>query len=233
MKKYLALGTILTIACAQTLQAAFIVEPIAGGKAFGNYAWVGGAGGVASVTALGGTAPGLSGINSSIYGGNVSPDIYQFSYTPGTDVDNTVFSAGDPLGDNFGTPNLASGVTGGGSGMYNVYATWIVSSNVNAAGVDFSATSDGPAVSVLAVDQNTGMSGSPGGNAGWFLLGTVSLTAGNTYTVTMDAVADTFVSMRSAGVMWEPVPVPEPSTLALSLLGGAVLFGLISRRKNR
>jgi hypothetical protein len=223
----------VTMMC-QCVQAAFVVEPISGGKAFDHYAWAGGAGGVASVTALGGTAPGLSGINSSIFGGSVSPDIYRFSYTPGTDVDNTTFAADDPLGDNFGVANLASGLVGGGSGLYNVYATWPVSSNVGPVpadpNVNFLVSSDGPLLTTPAINQNTGLSGTPGGNEGWFLLGTVSLTAGNTYTVDMDAITDNFVSMRSAGVMWEAAPVPEPSMVALSVIGGLGLLFALRRR---
>ena len=238
MKKLLALGTVLTIACVQTVQAAFIVEPIAGGLAYNHYAYLP-AGGVASVTALGGTAPGLSGINSSIYGGNGATDTYRFSYTPGTDVDNWSPAAGLTLGDNYLVDNYATGVIGGGSGRYNVYATWIVSSNITGGGTTFNVTSDGPLVTSPLINQNTGMTGNGvlngtgGGNVGWFYLGTVALTAGNTYTVSMAPVTSTFTSMRSAGVMWEMVPVPEPSTLALSIVGGLFLLGHISRRRNR
>jgi len=236
MRRTLALETVLTIACVQTLQAAFIVEPIVGGSAYDHYAWVGGAGGAASVIALGGTAPGLSGINQSIFGGSVSPDIYQFSYTPGVDADNTVFAPDDLLGDNYGIPNYAAGLVGGGSGQYNVYATWIVSYGVgdptSIANCDFFVTGDGPTVQPPTINQNTGYTGIPGGNGGWFYLGTVDLTAGNTYTVTMDAIVDSYVSMRSAGVMWEAVPVPEPSSIALSVLGGLGLaLRALSRRK--
>jgi PEP-CTERM motif len=60
------------------------------------------------------------------------------------------------------------------------------------------------------------------------LLGTVNLVAGNTYTVTQEATANTFVSQRAHAVMWEPVSnVPEPSTVALL---GLACFGLLIRR---
>jgi len=232
MKASVALGAVLTIACAQTLQAAFIVEPTSGGKAFGNYSYLP-AGGAASIGAS--PAPTALGLTrtSHIYGGNGATDTYRFSYTPGTDLDNTVFSVGLQIGDNYSVANYATGETGGATAQYNVYATWVVSSNVSGGGTTFTVTSDGsPLISPL-INQNTGMSGSPGGNAGWFYLGTVALTAGNTYTVSMSPVSSTFVSMRSAGVMWEMLPVPEPSTLALSLAGGLLLLGYISRRKNR
>lgn len=233
MKPFILSTIVAATLIAQCVQAAFIVEPISGGKAFANYSYI--SGGAASVTALGGTAPGLSGINSSIYGGNGLTDVYQFSYTPGTDVDNTVFTAGDLLGDNFGVANNASGVVGGGSGLYNVYATWPVSSNVGSpvtvANCDFTVNSDGAPLTPPTVNQNTGQSGTPGGNAGWFYLGTVSLTAGNTYTVTMDSIVDNFVSMRSSGVMWEAAaPVPEPSALVL-IAGGLGLLWVTSRRR--
>lgn len=220
--KPLVLSAIVTATLiAQGVQAAFVVEPISGGKAFANYT------GNERTTALGGTAPGLSGINSSIFGGTAAPHIYQFSYTPGVDSDNTVFTPGQLLGDNYEAPNYATGLTGGGDGLYNVYATWVVSDNISGLGTTFTVTSDDSPIAVANIDQNTGKSGSPGGNAGWFYLGTVELTAGNTYTVQMAPASDTYVSMRSAGVMWEAIP--EPSTLAL-LVGGLGLFVAARRR---
>lgn len=236
MKTFVALAAVLTFACVQTLQAAFIVEPVPGGKALANYSWIGGAGGAARVnTTLGGTAPGLSGTGSHAWGGTVAPHVYQFSYTPGPDVDNTVYTPGLLLGDNYTVPNYATGLTGGGSGIYNVYATWVVSANIGSpttvANANFLVSSDGPLLTPPTVNQNTGMSGGPGGNAGWFYLGTVGLTAGNTYTVVLDPIVDNYVSVRMAGVMWEMVP--EPSTLALAMVGGLLLFGGIARRRNR
>jgi len=237
MKRVILSTIVAATLIAQCVQAAFIVEPIAGGKAYANYAYTGAGGTAASVTALGGLAPGLSGINSSIFGGNGTTDQYTFSYTPGTDADNTTFTAGQWLGDNFGTTNYASGVIAGASGDYNVYATWVVSANIGSPttvpNLDFYVSSDGPLLHPATVNQNTGNTGTPGGNAGWFYLGTVSLTAGNTYTVVWDSIVDNFVSMRSAGVMWEPVLVPEPSTLVLSIAGGLALLGLSFRRRNR
>jgi hypothetical protein len=46
----------------------------------------------------------------------------------------------------------------------------------------------------------------------------------------MDAISDSFVSMRSAGVMWEAAPVPEPSMVALSVIGGLGLLFALRRR---
>jgi hypothetical protein len=62
----------------------------------------------------------------------------------------------------------------------------------------------------------------------WNLLGTVQLTAGNTYTVTQTAPNTSFTSMRSGGVMWELQPIPEPATLSLAALG---LIGVLSVRR--
>jgi hypothetical protein len=62
------------------------------------------------------------------------------------------------------------------------------------------------------------------------LLGTVQLTAGNTYTVVQTAPNTSFVSMRSAGVMWELQPdnVPEPATVALI---GMACIGMFAVRR--
>ena len=60
------------------------------------------------------------------------------------------------------------------------------------------------------------------------LLGTVQLTAGNTYTVTQTAANLLFTSMRSSGVMWEAAPVPEPTLLSLLALP---MLSLLHRRR--
>ncbi len=60
----------------------------------------------------------------------------------------------------------------------------------------------------------------------WYKVGTVSLTAGTTYTLTMEAAGNTFVSQRLAGVMWEVIP--EPTAFALGALG---LLALGVRRR--
>ncbi len=188
-------------------------------------------------------AVGTSG--NSLFGGNgvADPDTYVFSYTPGTDADNFSPAAGSLLGSTtgFGT-ELASGVAGGGTGTYNVYWTTPASTNVNAAGADFTLESDGGDVSVLAVNGNNGGTGADldpgaafvgGANNSWYLLGTVTLTAGNTYTVTQEAVVNSFVSMRSSAIMWEAVAsepvIPEPTSAVL--LAGMFGLGLVQRRK--
>ena len=196
----------------------------------------------AASSSIASAAVGVGG--SSLFGGNgTTTDTYVFSYTPGTDADNFSPAAGSLLGSTtgFGT-ELASGVAGGGSGTYNVYWTAPASTNVNAAGSIFTLQSDGGDVVTAALDGNNGgtgpdLDGGPafvgGANNSWLLIGTVTLTAGNTYTVTQESVVNSFVSMRSAGVMWEAVAsapeIPEPGSAVL--LAGMVGLGILKRRK--
>ena len=197
-------------------QAAFIVEPHTSGKAFANFA------GTPRYSVTFGTAIGLT-ATMSAYGSTAAEtnDTYVFTYTLGTDADNTVYAAGENLGN-----DLASGLDGGGTGKYNVYATWPISTSAGI-GATYTITNDGAAVATAHIDQATGQSGSPGGTNGWLLIaGNVDLTAGNSYTVTQVANGSGWTSMRSAGVMWEAVP--EPATMALLGLGGLFL-----RRRRR
>jgi len=179
--------------------------------------------------------------HQSLFGGDGvnSGDTYVASYTPGTDADNFAPAPGTLLGSTtgFGT-ELASGAVGGSSGLYNVYFTVPASTNVNIAGSNFTVTGDGASVVLNAVNLNDGGTGTDldpglafvgGANNAWYLLGTVQLTAGNTYTVTQDANANTFVSQRLAGVMWEAV-IPEPATLSLFGLASASM--LVCRRRS-
>lgn len=179
--------------------------------------------------------------HDSLFGGDGVdfPDAYVVSYTPGVDADNFSPAPGSLLGSTtgFGT-ELASGQAGGASGLYKVYITTPASENVNVAGSNFTVTGDGAPLVINAVNLNNGGTGADldpdaafvgGANNAWYLLGTVQLTAGTTYTVTQEANVNSFVSQRLAGVMWEMQPIPEPSTtclLALSSLGM-----LASRRK--
>ncbi|MEM8494707.1 MAG: PEP-CTERM sorting domain-containing protein [Planctomycetota bacterium] len=184
-------------------------------------------------------AVGASGF-ASLFGGNgsLSPDTYVFSYTPGTDVDNFSPAAGSLLGSTtgFGT-ETASGLVGGGSGQYNVYITVPATTNISGGNTTITATSDSADV-VSVLDLNNGGTGADlvtgpvddpldqifvgGANDAWFLLGTVDLTAGVTYTVTWEAGTNSFVSMRAAGVLWEAVP--EPATASLLGLGALAML---------
>jgi hypothetical protein len=206
------------------------------------------------------TAVGLAG-NQSAFGNPANatgPDQYTFRYTPGTDADNTVYTLGDVLGNSqvvadadgasttlaptyLTAPQLATGLAGGATGIYNVYFTTPTSTNVNAAGSLFDITSDLPTISLNPVVLNDGATGpdsdlvAPGWQGGannrWLKIATVPLTAGNTYTVTLTANQATFVSQRAHGVMWEFVGpiIPEPSTLVLSLM--TACLGLPSCRR--
>ncbi len=215
-------------------QAAFIVEAHSSGLANGNFAFGGD-----TTTASASTpsaAVGLAGTNS-IFGGNGSTtDTYVFSYTPGTNADNFSPAAGSLLGSTtgFGT-ETATGIVGGGSGLYNVYWTSPSTTNVNVAGARMTITGDGAPIIIDPLDGNDGGTGADadpgpafvgGGNNAWYLLGTVQLTAGNTYTVTQESNVASFVSMRAHAVMWEAIP--EPSSGLLALLGG---LGFAARRR--
>ncbi len=212
-------------------QAAFIVEPHSSGKAFANFSYLGPAGGPSYSTAKS-LAPGLSATHSAFGGSGANEDRYTFRYTPGVDADNTVFSAGDPLGTHRADPpnvaveeaQLATGVAGGASGIYKVYVTWPASTNVatvNNKDTKITVTSDGAPIVLDPVDQNTNSTIGAAGANKWLCVGTVNLTAGNTYTVELLANALEYTSQRSAGVMWELVP--EPATALLLGLGGLFL----------
>lgn len=166
-------------------------------------------------------ALGLTATNS-IFGGNElvpdKPDTYIYSYTPGVNVDNVFIASGTDLGNG----DLASGLTGGESGLYNVYITWPGSSGTNPAGSLIEITNDGDTVVLNPVGQNLGQTGDPGGSDAWLLIAEgISLTEGVTYKVTQVANVDSWVSQRSHGVMWEEVP--EPGTMLLFGAGTLLL----------
>lgn len=247
---HLSFAVLLAITfTASTARAAFIVEAV-GGKASTNFSSTGHTTSTTPSTAVGLTSP------TSIFGNpNAEPDVYTFSYTPGTDADNTTFAPGDALGNSSAVdadgsgvlapvyvtaPQLATGLTGGESGVYNVYFTAPPSINVNAAGSLFEITGDLGTVALNPVnlnntgtgpDEDPGTTFAGGANSRWLHVGTVSLTAGNTYTLTLTANAATFVSQRAHGVMWELVaPIPEPSLFGMM---GVAAAGLVLRRRRR
>ncbi|MBN1844950.1 MAG: PEP-CTERM sorting domain-containing protein [Sedimentisphaerales bacterium] len=216
-RKMLMLLAVLAVAA--PVQAAFMVEAHPSGLANGNFAYNGTSAPAGSISS---TAYGVTATNS-VFGGNVDPDTYTYSYTPGTNADNLPIPAGTDLGND----NLASGAVGGASTYYNVYITWPATTNVNAAGCKITVTSDGTDIVLDPVNMNTGGTGTPGGNNAWLLIGDdIKLTQGVTYTVTQKANSTAYVSQRSHGVLWEAVPEP----MSLSLLGvGALLL----RRRRR
>ncbi|XAM00597.1 PEP-CTERM sorting domain-containing protein [Phycisphaeraceae bacterium D3-23] len=228
----LIIGMAASALIATGAQAAFVVDASGGPATATNFGF-GGDTTTASASATS-AAVGLTGV--SLFGGdgNNSPDTYVFSYTPGTDADNFSPAAGSLLGSvtGFGT-ETASGLAGGASGTYNVYISSPSSTNVNPAGSLVTVNGDGGTTDVIpALDFNDGGTGPDldagpafvgGANNSWLLIGTVDLTAGNTYTVTVEANVNSFVSQRTAGVMWERA-IPEPGSLALLGLGGLTLL---------
>jgi hypothetical protein len=216
MKKHAAFTFILTftlIVCVN-VQAVFMVETHETGRGFSNFA------GTPRYSATAGGAPGLL-AKSTAYGNlNAFPDVYTFSYTPGTDADNW----SPPQYEWFGNGVTSSGLAGGESGYYSVFITWPESANIPSL-CDITAEYDGGSVILTGVDMNTGGTGTPGANAAWLRIAeNVPLMAGNTYTVTQSAQQDAWTSMRSAGVMWEYIaPIPEPAT-ALIFAAGSLLL---------
>jgi hypothetical protein len=166
------------------------------------------------------TAYGLTG-GDSIFGGDgvAELDTYVFTYDPSVDADNLAIPAGTDLGGGI----LASGLTGGAPDRYSVFATWPITSNVSGGDTAFTVTTSGDSFT-LDFDQNGGGAGT--GNE-WIKLGEIDWTSGP-ITLTQEAGANTFVSMRSSAVMFEVVP--EPSTFALGALG---LIGLAMWRFRR
>jgi hypothetical protein len=221
---------------ASMAEAAFIVEAHSSGKANATNFSFGGDTTTASTSTAFSAAVGLSG-TGSIFGGNgANVDTYVFSYTPGVNVDNTVFAPGTILGSTSGFPgegNVATGLVGGLPGLYNVYFTAPESTNVSLNGSDFLITQDGAPIDLQNVNLNnsgTGADTNPGtgfvggANNAWHKLGAVMLTPGMTYRVTEASNDATFVSQRASGVMWE-LAVPEPTSAAY--LSSILLVGLV------
>ena len=166
------------------------------------------------------TAVGLTG-GDSIFGGNgvVSPDTYVYSYTPGTDGNNYTPAAGTALNND---GDVSTGVLAGGTAVYNVYATWPLSSNVSGGLTSYTLTDGASNLFSVSVDQvNTGNE--------WVFLGAATLDQSKTYQLIQQAGANTFVSMRAAGVLFDAKAVPEPSGFLVAVLGGTIL--MVRRRR--
>ena len=230
-KQVSILSVLLVFVCVTSLQAAFIVEPHSSGLANGNFSFGGDTTTASASTAS--SATGLTATNS-IYGGDGVnfPDTYIYSYMPGTDADNWDV----PDYQYFGNGLYTTNEVGGQTGYYNVYITWPAATNVSST-CNITVTNDGADVVWNDINMNDGgtvwladqwdhdpLSTLLGGNNAWLKIADeVLLTAGQTYTVSQVALSNTFVSMRSAGVMWEFVAVPEPATLLLLSMGALVL----------
>lgn len=231
MKKKTVISLIaILFVFAASAPAAFIVEPHPTGLASDHFYH----NGVSSPTpSTPSNAAGLTASNS-VFGGSAStePDTYVFSYTPGADVDNWDVPAYTYFGNGLYTTNQEGGQTG----YYNVYITWPTSTNVSSLS-DIIVTNDGADVVWTNIDQDDNgtiwladqwdhdpLATLYGGNHAWLKIADeVLLTAGQTYTVSQVAYSNTYVSLRSAGVMWEFVAVPEPMSLLLLGAGGLLL----------
>jgi hypothetical protein len=198
------------------VQAAFIVEPLSPGLASDHFTGTPRVSTTGWSTAVGCTLVGVKSAYGSTVGTTGPQHIYVYSYTPGVDVDNTVLTAGTDLGNG----DLATGLVGG-SGLYNVYATWAGgTTNVDKSGCNYAVSNDGANIVVGPLNQNVG--GAAGGNKWLLIASNVSLTAGVKYTVTQTANSTAWTSMRSSGVMWEMTQaIPEP--MSLLLLGAGAL----------
>jgi hypothetical protein len=173
------------------------------------------------------TAVGLP-VGNSIFGGNGSgsPDTYRFTYSPGTDGDNLTLAAGTALNAN---GNVASGEAAGGSGTYNIYATWPATTNVSGGLTTFTLFEGANSLFSVQVNQNTAVGNAGNGNQ-WVFLGSADLDAGLTYDLVQTAGSNTFVSMRSSGVLFDAQvsAVPEPGTC-----GALVAVGLCAAYRRR
>jgi hypothetical protein len=110
---------------------------------------------------------------------------------------------------------------GGTPGLYNVYATWNFTDNVTGIPITYSVTTNGDSFSVQ-LDQN-------GKGDVWVKLGVIDYSVGS-IDVEQFSSANTLVSMRSHGLLFEAVIGPEPST-ALLVLGGLTALSMRGRRR--
>jgi hypothetical protein len=183
-----------------------------------------------------GLAPG-----NSIFGGNGVnlPDTYIFTYNMTVDGDNLVLAPGTQL-NNDGPLffDQASGGAAGGAGLYRVYATWPLTNNVSVTSgptqYQLLDSNNVPLITTI-INQNATQGGpTPPDNAvragdEWVYLGSAVLDGTSTYRVTQQpTLANQFVSMRSEGILFEPVVIPEPATAGLIALAA---LGLVAARR--
>jgi len=142
---------------------------------------------------------GLTG-GDSIFGGNGMPDTYSYFYDPESQEDNLEIPADQRLGNE----ETASGLVGGEPGTYRVYATWPFTANVGGGLTEFLILSGDEELTV-EIDQN-------GKGHEWVPLGDIAYSE-DPIEVYQIASEESFVSMRSSGVLFELQPEfvePEP-----------------------
>ena len=218
LKTLVGLGCIATLALASSANAAFIIEP--NGLASANYSAANATGN--STTAGSGTlmALGLTPGAASVFGG----EPYTYTYTPGVDGDNTVFSGGEILNSAAGLS--ASGIPAGSAGIYNVYLTYPQSANQGGQPAIYDIDVNGdmtPDVS-SSYDQNIASLATGLGIGLWEQVGQITVTDVNqpmTLTISPSTTPN-FVGIRTAGVMFEPVPEPAEPNTAVSGWAGFV-----------
>ena len=201
---YVVVCAVLVAVLSVNLEGAFLTEAHETGVAHENFLIPEGALHESIVS----TAPGLSTWGTaehSVFNSDETPLYFDFPYiyTPGFDVDNFL----SPEGFDLANGHLSSGLLGGAPGLYNVYITWPASTNVDTDGCRITVTNDGETVDLPFVDMNTGETGTPGGNNGWFRIAEgIHLTTGITYEIHQIAHDPMgYPSMRSHGVLWELV----------------------------
>ena len=181
------------------------------------------------------TAVGLTG-GDSIFGGNGTnfPDTYVYTYTPSVDGDNNATNpvAGEVL-NQFGVKG--SLLTAGESGSYDIYATWPYTNNVSGGLTTYTLSDANGTIASVSINQNAAapprdISGDgvpePGSGSEWIYLFTGFLDANTTYTLVQEASSNTFVSTRSAGILFDRIP--EPSSMLLACIAG---IGLVCLRR--
>ena len=139
-------------------------------------------------------AYGTSGADSIFGGDGVNNlDTYVFTYAPDSQADNLAI----PANTNLGNGNLATGETGGGPGLYNVYATWPYTENVSGGDTEYTVNTTGSGFTVQ-IDQNTR-------GDEWILLGQVDYTSGDITVTQSPTVQNSFISQRAYGLLFEAV----------------------------